>query len=68
MSNNQMALHAQTGCTQASSVTQSGTTGGTNCTDGSGCTVAENRSNSYGEGFANAGGGVWATQFDTSGI
>ena len=68
MKANQMALHAQTGCTQASSVTQSGTTGGTNCTDGSGCTVGENQANSYGDSFANAGGGVWATQFDVSGI
>ncbi|KAI1787368.1 concanavalin A-like lectin/glucanase domain-containing protein [Ganoderma leucocontextum] len=68
MTHNQMALHAQTGCTQASGVTQSGTTGGTNCTDGSGCTVGENQANSYGDNFANAGGGVWATQFDVSGI
>ncbi len=68
MDHNQMALHAQTGCSQASGITQSGTTGGTNCTDGSGCTVAENQPNSYGDNFANAGGGVWATQFDVSGI
>ncbi|TBU31022.1 concanavalin A-like lectin/glucanase domain-containing protein [Dichomitus squalens] len=68
MTYNQMALHTQDGCTQPSSVTQSGTTGSTNCTQDAGCTVAENQSNSYGDNFANAGGGVWAAQLDVSGI
>ena len=65
---NQMALHTQNGCTQPSGVTQSGTTGSTNCTQDAGCTVAENQPNSYGDNFANAGGGVWAAQLDVSGI
>ncbi|KAI9058710.1 glycoside hydrolase family 16 protein [Trametes sanguinea] len=68
MTYNQMALHTQNGCTQPSSVTQSGTTGNTNCSTDAGCTVAEKQSNSFGESFASAGGGVWAAQFDSSGI
>ncbi|KAL1943294.1 hypothetical protein VTO73DRAFT_4369 [Trametes versicolor] len=68
MTANQMALHTQDGCTQASSVTQSGTSGTTNCTVDAGCTVTETQSNSYGETFATAGGGVWAAQIDTTGI
>lgn len=68
MTANQMALHTQDGCTQASSVTQSGTSGTTNCTVDAGCTVTETQDNSYGETFATAGGGVWAAQIDTTGI
>ncbi|KAH9851281.1 concanavalin A-like lectin/glucanase domain-containing protein [Lenzites betulinus] len=68
MTYNQMALHTENGCTQASSVTQSGTTGSTNCSTDAGCTVAETQANSFGETFATAGGGVWAAQIDTSGI
>ncbi|KAI8996256.1 concanavalin A-like lectin/glucanase domain-containing protein [Trametes punicea] len=68
MTYNQMALHTQNGCTQPSSVTQTGTTGSTNCSTDAGCTVAEKQPNSFGEAFANAGGGVWATQIDVSGI
>ncbi|KAI0633059.1 concanavalin A-like lectin/glucanase domain-containing protein [Trametes polyzona] len=68
MTYNQMALHTQNGCTQPSSVTQTGSTGNTNCSTDAGCTVAEKQSNSFGESFATAGGGVWATQIDTSGI
>ena len=30
--------------------------------------IVEAAPNSYNEGFAQAGGGVWATQFDTAGI
>ena len=43
---NQMALHTQNGCTQPSGVTQSGTTGSTNCTQDARCTVAEDQPNS----------------------
>ena len=68
MTFNQMALHTQDGCMQASSVTQSGSTSATNCSTDAGCTVAEQQENSIGSGFGTAGGGVWATQFDVSGI
>ncbi|KAH9886712.1 concanavalin A-like lectin/glucanase domain-containing protein [Cubamyces lactineus] len=68
MTYNQMALHTQDGCTQPASVTQSGATGNTNCSTDAGCTVAEKQPNSFGASFASAGGGVWATQIDSSGI
>ncbi|KAJ3475280.1 hypothetical protein NLI96_g11942 [Meripilus lineatus] len=67
---NQMALHSYAGCTAASGTTQTGRAGNLNCnsTDGAGCTVTETSPNSFGAGFASAGGGVWATQFDSSGV
>lgn len=70
MTNNQMALHTFSGCSATSGTDQTGTAGTSNCnsTDGAGCTVSENAQNSFGAGFASAGGGVWATQFDVSGI
>ncbi len=68
MTFNQMALHTQNGCFQADGVTQSGSTSATNCSTDAGCTVAEKQENSIGSGFASAGGGVWAAQFDESGI
>ena len=58
MTTNQMAIHASTGCTQ----------NGTDCSTGSGCTATDPSDASYGDNFATAGGGVWATQFDTTGI
>jgi hypothetical protein len=67
MSYNQMALHALNGCTKASDSQQTGTNNSPNCTDGTGCTVLETNQNSGGAAFANAQGGVWATQFDVSG-
>jgi hypothetical protein len=42
--------------------------GVTDCSQPSGCFVSESSPNSYGEGFATVGGGVWATQFDVAGI
>ncbi|KAJ4476012.1 hypothetical protein C8J55DRAFT_122507 [Lentinula edodes] len=35
---------------------------------GQGCLVQETKSNSFRSGFAQAGGGVFATQLDASGI
>jgi len=67
MTHNQMAVHALTGCTKANNSQQTGTNLASNCTDGTGCTVAETNLNSAGPAFANAQGGVWATQFDVSG-
>ncbi|KAJ7754175.1 concanavalin A-like lectin/glucanase domain-containing protein [Mycena maculata] len=70
MDNNQMALHSYAGCVQAPGVVQSGHSLITNCNDttASGCTVAETKNNSFGAGFAAAGGGVFALQFDVAGI
>ena len=69
MTDNQMALHTNSGCAASSSATQSGTAGSTtDCSNDSGCTVTETQSGSYGEAFASAGGGVWAASFETTGI
>ncbi|KAN0086101.1 glycoside hydrolase family 16 protein [Tylopilus felleus] len=65
---NQMAIHAINGCFHYDNATELGTWGGSNCTEGSGCTVGETSPNSYGSSFTAAGGGVFATQFDVSGI
>ncbi|KAI0092215.1 concanavalin A-like lectin/glucanase domain-containing protein [Irpex rosettiformis] len=70
MTANQMALHASAGCNAATGTNAINQPSITNCnaTSKSGCTVPEKQPNSYGESFASAGGGVWATQFDVSGI
>ncbi|KAI0354226.1 hypothetical protein OH77DRAFT_1405539 [Trametes cingulata] len=72
MGSNQMALHTQSGCTQPSDVKQLGSTIGSDCSAGvdsaTGCAVSEKQPNSFGGDFASAGGGVWATQFDESGV
>ena len=68
MTNNQYALHTPPGCSQADIVTQSGTTDETDCATDQGCLVAENKPDSYGPGFAAAGGGVFALQLDATGI
>ena len=69
---NQMTLHTKSGCTQASGAQQLGKTVGTDCSAGvnsaTGCSVAEAQPNSFGAGFAENGGGVWATQFDAAGV
>lgn len=69
MNNNQIALHALPGCMKVDVAGQQ--TGGTidnDCSTPKGCIVAENKRNSYGPGFATAGGGVFATQISASGI
>ncbi|KAI0659613.1 concanavalin A-like lectin/glucanase domain-containing protein [Cubamyces menziesii] len=70
--NDQMTLHAKAGCTQDTSATQLGQTSGADCSAGAnssvGCTVIEKQPNSFGDGFNSNGGGVWAAQFDQSGI
>ncbi|KZT10380.1 glycoside hydrolase family 16 protein [Laetiporus sulphureus 93-53] len=68
MPNNQMALHTTEGCTHVTPSDQLGYSGGDDCGTGSGCIVSENAANSYESGFAAAGGGVFATQFDVTGI
>ena len=69
---NQMTLHASPGCVQAPDAVQLGKTNGADCSQGVnssvGCTVLETQANSFGDGFNGVGGGVWATQFDVSGI
>ena len=65
---NQMALHTQPGCTAASGTDETGTPGPADCGTTAGCTVVETKPGSYGQTFADNGGGVWAAQFDQSGI
>ena len=68
MDHNQYALHTTRGCMHDTNITQLGhDTGALDCGKGSGCVVAEQPA-SYGAGFAAQGGGVFATQFDVSGI
>ncbi|KAI0089537.1 concanavalin A-like lectin/glucanase domain-containing protein [Irpex rosettiformis] len=66
--NNQMALHTAGSCLKDDSVPQTGRNVGQDCSTGSGCVVVQTEQNSYGPGFAASGGGIWATQFDISGI
>jgi len=69
MTFNQYAIHGSTGCTQPEgNVGQTGTAQFNLCYTGRGCTVAENKENSFGAGFARAGGGVFALQYETTGI
>lgn len=65
---NQMALHSDSdGCYASSSVEMTGSLKLDNCSmtanSGSGCTVGDNSTASYGEGFAAAGGGVYVCEF-----
>ncbi|KIJ15436.1 glycoside hydrolase family 16 protein [Paxillus involutus ATCC 200175] len=69
MTNNQMAIHTTPGCTHTGNVDQLGVTGSTtDCSLAPGCVISETSPNSYSSSFSEAGGGVWATQFDSSGI
>ena len=70
--NNQMSLHTTAGCTQPQGVTQTGNQATTNCdysqNGNSGCIVQDSNTASYGAAFAQAGGGVWVTEFAETGI
>lgn len=68
MTANQMALHTTTGCVHPNGTYETGIPGGADCSTAAGCTVTESSPNSYESGFALVGGGVWACQFDVSGI
>ena len=68
MSFNQVALHTTDGCMHDPDVQQTSRNNALDCSKPSGCVVQETGPNSYGAGFAAAGVGVWATQFDLSGI
>lgn len=63
-----MALHTLPGCYHSPPPNQKGTDDDLDCSTAAGCVVHETTPNSFGTGFNNAGGGVWATQFDVSGI
>ncbi|KAG6876119.1 hypothetical protein C0992_000915, partial [Termitomyces sp. T32_za158] len=67
MDHNQMALHTLPGCMHLTPSNQMGVSGEPDCSKPTGCIVAETRPNSYQAGFAAAGGGVFATQFDVAG-
>jgi len=63
-----MAIHTTPGCYMPPNTSQLGKMGITDCGQDSGCTVGETSPNSYSASFAQAGGGVFATNFDVSGI
>ncbi|KAJ6571815.1 hypothetical protein B0H19DRAFT_1372785 [Mycena capillaripes] len=65
---NQYALHTTSGCFHTTPPEQKGNSSIVDCSQPSGCLVGENSPNSYQSGFAAAGGGVWAAQFDYTGI
>ncbi|KAJ6486835.1 glycoside hydrolase family 16 protein [Mycena sanguinolenta] len=66
--NNQYAMHTTQGCFHTTPPGQIGTSSMDDCSQPSGCLVGENKPNSYQSGFAAAGGGVYAAQFDYTGI
>ncbi|KAF4563910.1 hypothetical protein EYR36_003155 [Pleurotus pulmonarius] len=68
MTSNQMALHTLPGCTHTTPPNQMGITRENDCSEPSGCVVAETSPGSLGAAFAAAGGGVWAVQFDVAGV
>eukprot|EP01113_Clastostelium_recurvatum_P037456 TRINITY_DN547_c0_g1_i2.p1 TRINITY_DN547_c0_g1~~TRINITY_DN547_c0_g1_i2.p1 ORF type:complete len:319 (-),score=43.91 TRINITY_DN547_c0_g1_i2:66-1022(-) len=69
---NQMTLHSGPGCTMPSNWNQVGKTLGTDCNslvnNNAGCAVQSDTTLSYGQGFNNNGGGVWAMQWESSGV
>ncbi|KAF7298914.1 Rhodanese domain-containing protein [Mycena indigotica] len=68
MLDNQYALHTTAGCFHTTPSSQTGVSSVNDCSNPAGCLVGENAPNSYQSGFAAAGGGVWAAQFDYTGI
>lgn len=69
---NQMALHTEPGCTQVSPVQSSPLVNSTDCSfeanSNQGCVVTNPTTQSYGEAFAQAGGGMFVTEFASTGI
>ncbi|KZT22735.1 glycoside hydrolase family 16 protein [Neolentinus lepideus HHB14362 ss-1] len=68
---NQMALHTTPGCFHPGAgdvETGNPIQADLDCSQAPGCVVQETKPNSYNTGLAAAGGGVWATQFDVSGV
>ncbi|KZS87007.1 hypothetical protein SISNIDRAFT_323946 [Sistotremastrum niveocremeum HHB9708] len=71
MQNNQMALHTDPGCIlipPSPAPPGQGIVGETDCSTAAGCVYLDQDTRSYGQAFADNGGGVWATQFDVSGV
>ncbi|KAJ3931840.1 MAG: hypothetical protein NXY57DRAFT_961400 [Lentinula lateritia] len=68
LDSNQYALQTTSGCFLGTNSIQSGSILRTNCSTAAGCVVQEKKPNSFGSGFAQANGGVFATQLDVSGI
>ncbi|ESK91855.1 glycoside hydrolase family 16 protein [Moniliophthora roreri MCA 2997] len=68
ITSNNVVMHTDPGCTQSSNVSQGGKTTDADCGTDVGCKVEETKLNSYGPGFAQAGGGVFAAQIDNSGV
>ncbi|TFK74513.1 hypothetical protein BDN72DRAFT_58476 [Pluteus cervinus] len=73
MDYNQMSLHAAAAnqsCLKAESSAQLGRveTSAADCSQTMGCAVAETKSDSYGDDFAKAGGGVFVLNMDGTGI
>ncbi|KAG5644552.1 hypothetical protein DXG03_008207 [Asterophora parasitica] len=73
MTNNQMGLHTLPGCTivnpsQASTSQQQSSDCSYLTNSNQGCIVVDGNTDSYGQAFAAAGGGVFVTEFATSGI
>lgn len=68
MNHNQVALHTTPGCFQDRNPGQTGQSFESDCSTPQGCLVAENKPNSWGSEFVQAGGGVWALQIDVAGI
>ncbi|KZV99653.1 hypothetical protein EXIGLDRAFT_724659 [Exidia glandulosa HHB12029] len=67
---NQIAVHTSSGCTHDPNAWQSGASGAADCSLPSGCLVKQTDDSqpSFGDSFAQAGGGVWAVQYDIEGI
>jgi len=69
---NQMTLHTSAGCTMPANWNQIGKTVGTDCNglanSNAGCGTQSPSTQSYGQGFNNGGGGVFAMQWEDSGI
>lgn len=68
MDHNQVALHTLPGCFKGDTLPQSGNTAETDCSKDQGCIVLESQPNSFGPGFSQAGGGVYATLIEATGI
>jgi len=69
---NQYTLHTGAGCSLDNTVKTTGRALGTTCassgSDNSGCAFKDSDTRSYGRGFNNAGGGVYAHLWDNTGI
>ncbi|ORY92650.1 concanavalin A-like lectin/glucanase domain-containing protein [Leucosporidium creatinivorum] len=68
---NQMTLHTTSGCTLATPMSANGTISTTDCDssgDNLGCAVIDTSTEFSGKGLNDAGGAVFATLFDESGI